>query len=96
MSSERSIHNVVLPVTESGTCHGVLMWWTADMSGSTLSMSPWQYTQVCTALAVWCVLNDSLPALTLYVVQWRDHWLQAVQLLPTPLNVKKGRIVEVS
>jgi protein arginine N-methyltransferase 7 len=66
LSSDRSVQEVVVPVSQSGTCHGVLMWWTADMSGTELSMSPWDYTQ------------------------WRDHWLQAVQLLPEPLNVKRG------
>lgn len=27
-------------------------------------------------------------------MQWRDHWLQAVQLLPAPLEVNKGILVQ--
>ncbi|CAI8053809.1 Protein arginine N-methyltransferase 7, partial [Geodia barretti] len=72
LSSDRSVQEVVVPVSQGGTCHGVLMWWTADMSEAELSMSPWDYTQ------------------------WRDHWLQAVQLLPEPLNVKKGDQLSVN
>lgn len=44
--SYHSLPVVEVTMSESGECHGVLMWWTADMSGIELSMSPWQYTQV--------------------------------------------------
>lgn len=68
MSPNHSTPSVVVPVSDTGTCHAVLMWWSADMNGAELSMSPWKY------------------------IQWRDHWLQAVQLLPKPLSVNKGKI----
>ena len=65
------------------------MWWTADMSGAELSMSPWDYTQVTPS---WRMYVSKI--LSYAHLQWRDHWLQAVQLLPEPLNVKKGKILK--
>lgn len=55
-----------VPVTATGTCHGVVIWWDIELGDHTLSMDPWDYGQ------------------------WRDHWLQAVQLWPTPVWLEKG------
>lgn len=55
-----------VPVTATGMCHGVVIWWDIMLGDHTLSMDPWDYGQ------------------------WRDHWLQAVQLWPTPVRLEKG------
>ena len=34
-----------VPVLESGSCHGVVVWWDIDLGGSTLTMDPWNYQQ---------------------------------------------------
>ena len=54
LSPDQSSPAVVVPVSDGGTCHGMLMWWSADMSGTDLSMSPWDYIQVCICVCV-CV-----------------------------------------
>lgn len=57
---------VAIPVTASGTCHGVVIWWDIELGDRTLSMDPWDYPQ------------------------WRDHWLQAVQLWSLPVELEMG------
>lgn len=57
---------VCVPVTTSGTCHGVVVWWDMELGDRTLTMDPWVYPQ------------------------WRDHWLQAVQLWPRPVQLTEG------
>ena len=52
LSSDRSVPAVLVPVSDSGICHGVMMWWSADMNGTELTMSPWQYIQVCVCVCV--------------------------------------------
>ena len=59
---------VRVPVTSSGTCHGVVIWWDMELGDRTLSMDPWDYPQ------------------------WRDHWLQAVQLWPQPVKLTEGEV----
>lgn len=46
LSSDHSSPPVVVEATESGLCHGVVMWWSIDLEGEELSMSPWDYRQV--------------------------------------------------
>ena len=46
LSSDHSAPPVVLQASESGLCHGLVVWWSADMEGSELSMDPWNYQQV--------------------------------------------------
>ena len=36
---------VAVPVTASGTCHGLVVWWDAQLGDRTLSMEPWDYQQ---------------------------------------------------
>ena len=46
LSPDHSAPPVVLQASEGGLCHGLVVWWTADMEGSELSMDPWNYQQV--------------------------------------------------
>ena len=45
LSPDHSSPPVVIPATDSGQCHGVVVWWSADMEGEELSMDPWNYPQ---------------------------------------------------
>ena len=66
MSPDDPIAPVGVTVRDSGTCHGLVVWWDIELGDCTLSMTPWDYQQ------------------------WRDHWLQAVQLWPQPVQLNKG------
>ena len=44
----QSILPVEVEVTETGLCHGVVIWWSLDFEGTELNMDPWHYRQVCT------------------------------------------------
>ena len=46
---------------------------------------------VCVTMRV-CVCYDVCVCVYL-ILQWRDHWLQAVQLLPEPLTVNEGTCI---
>ncbi|KAL5466844.1 hypothetical protein EMCRGX_G030995 [Ephydatia muelleri] len=54
---------------------------------------------VCHGIAMWWTLQMA-PGVTLSTdpwnyIQWRDHWLQAVQLFPVPVGVAKGEVLSV-
>lgn len=56
-------------------------------------------TGVCHGIAMWWTLQMA-PGVTLSTdpwnyTQWRDHWIQAVQLFPMPVGVKKGEVLSV-
>ena len=47
LSPDHSIPPLQVEVTESGLCHGVVVWWSLDLEGMELNMDPWKYQQVC-------------------------------------------------
>lgn len=64
---------------DTGTAQAVFMWWELDMDVAhkvKLSCAPW-----------WAHPNkpsgpDKIP--------WRDHWMQAIYYLPTPVDVRQN------
>jgi protein arginine N-methyltransferase 7 len=79
--SGSSLSAVEIPVSDSGVCHGVLMWWSADMSGTELTMSPWQYTQVASPLSLSQAYPLSGPSKTR-----RGCGIVGLYVLETPLK----------
>ena len=57
----QSVLPVQVEVTETGFCHGVVVWWSVDFEGTELNMDPWNYQQVCskfplyTTAYYWCI-----------------------------------------
>ncbi|XP_054287792.1 protein arginine N-methyltransferase 7-like [Macrosteles quadrilineatus] len=64
----------------SGTAHMVFMWWSLNMDPQgkvVLSCAPW-----------WA--HPSKPS-GYDAIPWRDHWMQAVYYLPSPVTVTQGQ-----
>ncbi|XP_071957557.1 protein arginine N-methyltransferase 7-like [Antedon mediterranea] len=59
----------------SGSCHAVFMWWSLEMDTAG--------DIVLSTAPTWAHPDgDAAP--------WRDHWMQSIYYLPTPLPVKQG------
>lgn len=44
-TSHFNLDSVPISITDSGRCHGLVVWWDIDLGGSLLTMDPWDYGQ---------------------------------------------------
>lgn len=75
-----SHYHVEASVTQTGPVHGVVMWWSLDMDMN---------GEIILSTAPRWVHPDD------HKRQWRDHWMQAVYFLKTPLAMQEGDKINV-
>jgi len=80
-SPNRSCHQTIMRITQPGTLHGVIMWWDLILhKGKGIRLS----------------MEPKWRRSRMDKFVWRDHWMQCVYYLPTPMQVSAGSEIRLA